>query len=647
MLTAPVKAIIAASVIFLSALAPAPWNGPASAAELKRAKTMDGAPRDGDAADWSRYSWGLYYRNLAMQERKGPSREALLKKALRSFQDATASGVSLDRVYFQISDCYFFMNDYAPSLEYARKSIAIDKGNMRVYNRIFNIYLKQKKYDAAAGILEEYLKVKPESVQVRYILAEHYYNNMRDADRASAAFKSVIDMSNRVPVEDYYRERSLVSLANIAYRKGELSQAVAMYREALEINRENPDAIYYLALTYLEMYDLSNAERCALEFLEKRPGDPVINSVLGRVYYLRGDHRAVAHLGRAKNNASLSGILARGLYCELLKKDDMAEKFLAGIMKAAPRTISIHLAMARINARKGDTGAAFSEYVATGVLMFNSALYDESIRCFNEAGRLNPSVPGVFYYLGKAYEEKRLYALALYNYLGANALQPDIDLMLHIGYLYGAASDYESAMRYFNRASAREPANSRPHFFKGLLSIWREDYPTAERHIRRAITLEDTSETYYFYMAIVMEKLSKLDLAIDSLEKAIKHNPGSARAYNYLGYLYADNNMKIDVSLGLIRKALELEPANGAYTDSLGWAYFRKGDYKLALETLLEAEDLLLKANTPDPAVYDHIGDTYQRLGKIEDALRYWRKSNDMKKSGTLDGKIKQYQERQ
>jgi tetratricopeptide (TPR) repeat protein len=633
--------IIIIITLFISASAVAP-----AAAEKKHARTNNGTPQNGITTEWSNYSWGLYYKNLALQQRKGPDREAYLKKAVHYFNEAISSGVSLEKIYFQLSECLFHRNDYAASLDYARKSLAIDNRDMRVYNRIYNIYLKQRNYDAAAVILEDYLKVKPESVQVLYILAEHYYQNLRDPEKATAAFKQVITLSDQVPIEDYFKERSYISLASIAYRKGDLTQAVEMYEQALNINKENLDAIYYLAVTYLEMYDLSGAERYSLAFLEKRPGDPVINSVLGRVYYLRDDFRAVSFLGKAKNNGSMSGILAWGLYCELLKKDDAALKLLESVMKSAPRTISIHLAMARINARKGDAGAAFNEYVAAGVLMFNNKLYEESKRCFTEAGRLNPLVPGVYYYLGKVYEETRNYSLAIYNYLRANSLQPDIDLMLHIGYLYGVIKDYDTAMLYFNRASAKEPANSRPHFFKGLMSIWQEDYPMAERHIRQAISLDDTSETYYFYMAIVMEKLSKLDRAIESLEKAIRYNPSSARAYNYLGYLYADNNMKIDESLGLIRKALEIEPDNGAYTDSLGWAYFRKGDYRLALEKLLAAEDLLHKANTPDPAVFDHIGDTYLRLGKIDDALRYWHRSNDIKKSDTLETKIKQYQNR-
>ena len=309
---------------------------PAPAAARNDDVPADGpAPTGAVGADWSLYSWGLYYRNRAMQERKGPGREALLRKALGFFQQSAASGVSLDRVYYQISECYFSLKDYGASLDFARKSIAIDSRNRSVYNRIFGIHLKRRDYAAAAEILQEYLRMEPESVQVRFLLAEHYYNNMRNMEKAAAAYRSVIELSSRVPVEDYYRERALLSLANIAYRNGDLAGAVAMYREVLDSNRENLDAVYFLAMTYLELYDLDNAERSAQAFLEKRPDDQAINSVLGRVYYLRGDHRAITRLGRAKGRGSLSGLLAWGLYCELSGKDDAAMKLLGTVMRAA------------------------------------------------------------------------------------------------------------------------------------------------------------------------------------------------------------------------------------------------------------------------------------------------------------------------
>jgi len=73
----------------------------------------------------------------------------------------------------------------------------------------------------------------------------------------------------------------------------------------------------------------------------------------------------------------------------------------------------------------------------------------------------------------------------------------------------------------------------------------------------------------------------------------------------------------------MIRKALEIEPNNGAYLDSMGWVDFR-------LNKLDEAEQNLrrsIEVINGDPTVYDHLGDVYLKLGKIKDAIAQWQLS--------------------
>jgi len=100
--------------------------------------------------------------------------------------------------------------------------------------------------------------------------------------------------------------------------------------------------------------------------------------------------------------------------------------------------------------------------------------------------------------------------------------------------------------------------------------------------------------------------------------------PRSARALNYLGYMWADRNENLDEAETLIRRALELEPGTGAYLDSLGWTLFRKGQYEDALAELLRATAAF---ETPDPIVWEHVGDTYEKLGKSAEAVMYWQKA--------------------
>jgi len=75
-------------------------------------------------------------------------------------------------------------------------------------------------------------------------------------------------------------------------------------------------------------------------------------------------------------------------------------------------------------------------------------------------------------------------------------------------------------------------------------------------------------------------------------------------------------------ALKLINKALEQEPENGAYVDSLGWVYFKQGRIKEAIEQLERAKNLL-----EDPVIYEHLGDAYFKIKNVPRAIEYWEKS--------------------
>jgi len=103
---------------------------------------------------------------------------------------------------------------------------------------------------------------------------------------------------------------------------------------------------------------------------------------------------------------------------------------------------------------------------------------------------------------------------------------------------------------------------------------------------------------------------------------------------NYLGYMLADKGSRLPEALKMIRKAVELEPMNGAYLDSLGWVYFKMGQYELAETNLRQA----VERDQTDPTVHDHLGDLYEKTGRIRLAAAQWEMSiADFSKSSSAD----------
>jgi tetratricopeptide (TPR) repeat protein len=119
------------------------------------------------------------------------------------------------------------------------------------------------------------------------------------------------------------------------------------------------------------------------------------------------------------------------------------------------------------------------------------------------------------------------------------------------------------------------------------------------------------------------ERMNKVDLAEVEFRKVLKFDPESAGAMNYLGYMLADRNLRLPEALELITKALDKDPGNGAYLDSLGWVYYKLGRLPEAEENLRRAV-----AKTPrDPTVHDHMADVLMKESKVREAAAQWQTS--------------------
>ena len=105
--------------------------------------------------------------------------------------------------------------------------------------------------------------------------------------------------------------------------------------------------------------------------------------------------------------------------------------------------------------------------------------------------------------------------------------------------------------------------------------------------------------------------------------QALAVKPDAAAILNYLGYMNADRGVKLEESLGLIEQALRIDPENGAYLDSLGWALYRLGRYAEAERALRDA----VERSGTNAVVLDHLGDALARRGALAEALEYWKRA--------------------
>jgi tetratricopeptide (TPR) repeat protein len=130
---------------------------------------------------------------------------------------------------------------------------------------------------------------------------------------------------------------------------------------------------------------------------------------------------------------------------------------------------------------------------------------------------------------------------------------------------------------------------------------------------------------FYFDYGATAEQAGLYEKAADLFKKSIELDPGNAaEAYNYLAYMWAEQNTHLEEAEDLIKHALEADPGNGAYLDSLGWIKFRQAKFDEALVDLQKAAQNLKR---DDPVVFEHLGDTYAKLSRASLALEAWQRA--------------------
>ena len=256
---------------------------------------------------------------------------------------------------------------------------------------------------------------------------------------------------------------------------------------------------------------------------------------------------------------------------------------------------------------------------------------DEAVKALEGMIKANPLRPEIYEFLARLYQTGGNFERALENYQQALLLAPNRpENYLHTAGMQMELKKYDEGIATLVEARSRFRIPQITYSLAIALSSANrptEALPIYEAALQEAKDSEQEilDAAFYFNYGVCAEQGGFVDKAAALLQKSIELDPSkAAQAYNYIGYMWVDRNMNLDDGGNMIRKALALEPNNGAYIDSLGWYYYHIGDYNRALTELLRAADTL---KPEDAVVFEHVGDTFQALGKLGEAQMYWQKA--------------------
>jgi tetratricopeptide (TPR) repeat protein len=418
------------------------------------------------------------------------------------------------------------------------------------------------------------------------------------------------------------------------------SLALKYAQKAVDVDPKNFDAYQMLFEVYVALHQINDAASTLIKAQRLESNDPNFWLNLAELtiqLYTEGDAAFPAQrvpavdllLKKAASDAENDGNVYAKIGDDYVLIDQVAS------------AIPFYLRTLELNRDNADVRLKLAQsFLKTGQR-------DQAIHSLEEMVKANPMKFEIYEFLARLYEEAGNRERAVANYEQALLIAPNQPE------LYLGAAQAELSLKQFDRAiGTLEEARRRfaiPQITYSLAIAlasakrYSDALPVFEAALQEAKAREEEllDGNFYFNYGATAEQAGLVDKAATLLKRSIELDPSkAAQAYNYLGFMWVDRNMNLDEAGIMIKKALDIEPENGAFLDSLGWYYFRKGDYARALTELLHAADLI---NPPDPIVYEHIGDTYKALGNTALALTYWQKGLTLDpKSQALASKIDQ-----
>jgi tetratricopeptide (TPR) repeat protein len=259
--------------------------------------------------------------------------------------------------------------------------------------------------------------------------------------------------------------------------------------------------------------------------------------------------------------------------------------------------------------------------------------------------RDNPTrYPQAYYLLGSMAFDARDYGKAADYFSKLKVISPDLDEAYYDLALVKITVDQPTeALEILDQARSRFQQSFRGEFFTALAFVKTKNFAESVRHFNTAEVVGKATEPkridapFYFQFGAACERNKQYEEAERNFLKALKLQPRFAECLNYLGYMWADRNEKLDRALDLIGQAVQIQPKNGAYLDSMGWVFYRLKRYDEALKYELQAVQNL---EEPDPSVYDHLGDIYTALNQIGKAREAWQKSLKIEPSEEIRKKL-------
>ncbi len=332
-------------------------------------------------------------------------------------------------------------------------------------------------------------------------------------------------------------------------------------------------------------------------------------------------------------------VLAYGRFLSRHGKKEQAEAVYKAYLQSYPSNILIEAAQKGVEddgalypVLRGAADGAAEAFFNTGRALAQERSRGQAVVYLRLALALKPDFPVAYMLLGDVLERDGQYDEALAAY---RAVMPDAvlgwDARFEAALLLAQMEKTDESIAALQSMLAERPDNL--NVLTSLADTLRTQERFAEARaaydkvIARIGTPTERHWALFYARGITFERMQRWKEAEADLKKALSLSSDQPLVLNYLGYSWIEQGRNLDEALAMIQKAVEQRPDDGYIVDSLGWALYRLGRYKEAVEWLEKAAALIPE----DPTINDHLGDAYWQAGRRLDATFQWRHAAAMK----------------
>jgi tetratricopeptide (TPR) repeat protein len=493
-----------------------------------------------------------------------------------------------------------------------------DTDSWQVLGRLYKMDNQGQKAEEA---FKKVLNVDPDSRDGLTSLAQLYFEQ---GDYAGA-----VELLKKIPETDL--DPSLLGMLGYAYSQmHDFESTVATYEKALAKDPENQE----LRRAYADaLMDMGNASAARAQFEKILKADPDDGATYLRLAQL---DRQEGRFDQARKELERARTLPQPGDTKI--QDDMRIQYELVLLEDAAgnqdKAIGLLQGLVKSSEQAGDqytpgeanNRAIFLERL--GLIYRAQGKYQPALQAFQQIVALGNAQAArgeqlivdtmrLTHQLPKALDEVNS---------AVQKFPEERSLRILRAYVVGEMGQVGEAVNQLQALMNNTPADRELYLSVANVYIQAKQFAEAEQAVNKALgySSKPEEEGYSrFILGSIYERQKKYDLAEEQFKKVLAIDPSNASAANYLGYMLADRGVRLEESVKYIQKALELEPNNGAYLDSLGWAYYKMNRCDLAEPPLEKAARLM----SDDPTIHEHLGRLYLRMGKETLAEQEWERA--------------------